>query len=198
MFKINYPMQNTFYPAMMFMIAFLAITANSTDGAQKTTVVTLSNYPVKVKEGENSYFLEPDKTGSNSYTILKGTTLIFEATARILTDEDVGVLSSEWYNSSTPNNNGSANLLLGWWWWTGDGKNPEAPKETPDQPNTPNALPNTGKEGLFVFEQSFNETTPVDSPLKITAVLYPVKPGKISPPAIVDFFVHVVDVANAP
>ena len=161
-------------------------------GSTVNTIAYPSEYAVAVKSGDLYSFLNPDNTVYNTYTVTKGTTLIFEVDGRILSKDDVGVLSSEWY-SSERESNGKALQLLGWWWWVDGKKNDNAPAQAPNKPNTPDAMSNTGKKGLFVFEHTFDKVTPYNSPTKITAVLYPVKIGTTSMPATVEFFVNVQD-----
>lgn len=186
------------YTNIILVILALAITSQKTYSSEENTVAKPSEYAVKIKKGNCSSFLKPDDfTNNNTYTITKGTTLIFEVAAKISTDIDVGVLSSEWYYSKA-SNGGKPVLLLGWWWWVDGKKNNAAPRQAPDQPNTPNAPPNTGKEGLFVLEQKFDTVTSPGYPSKITAVFYPVKPGRKSKPAIVEFFVNVKDTTEVP
>ena len=171
-------------------ITFFAITAGGIHEANASITAAPSAFAVK---DQNQVLLTPDEGSNNTYTVPADTTLIFEVSALISLDADDDKLVSEWYNSEVPNNDQPIAVLV-WWWWTGDGKNPAAPPEAPEQTNTPisDAPANTTEGGLFAFEQTFDEVTPENNPIKITATFYAAEPGPTPCPAVtVDFFVNV-------
>lgn len=172
-----------------FSIIFLAAIASSQNETEADVIAAPSAYAVKDQDG---VILTPDEGSSNVYTISAGTTLTFEASALITPESDDDKLLSEWYNSSIPNDD-QPNVILSWWWWTSDGKNPAAPEEAPEQTNTPNAPANITKGGLFAITQTFNNVTPEDEPIELTAVFYPGE-SESTPAAFatVTFFIQVM------
>lgn len=165
-----------------------AITAGSINEANACISAAPSAFAVK---DQNGVLLTPDEGSSDTYTVNEGTTLTFEVEALISLEADDDKLVCEWYNSAIPNN-GKPIATLGWWWWQSDVKDPAAPPEAPEQPNTIEAPPNTTEGGLFAFRQTFNRVTPENNPIKITAGSYASEPGSTPCPGIaVDFFVNV-------
>lgn len=155
---------------------------------EASVTATPSAYAVKNQDGD---LLMPDEGSNNVYTVSQGTILTFEVSAMIEADSEYDGLVSEWYNNTVSGNQGVIAVLL-WWWWINNSRNPDSPENTPELPNTPNAPNNTSKKGLFVCREVFNHATPVNSPVKISANLYPnVSPVEPRPFALVDFFVNV-------
>ena len=157
--------------------------------------MTASPSPFAVKD-QNGNLLEPDEGSGNTYTIKEGTKLVFEVEAEI-TNIDYSNFACEWYNSDNLND-GNPIVTLAWWWWTSTGKNPEIDESlpVPEQLNTPDAPANTRRNCLFAIEQTFDEATPEDTPISISAALYGEYVGdqNIPPPcpaSVVTFFIHV-------
>ncbi len=186
-------MQSLLGTSLFTLSAFIALSAVGTSKA--VACVTALPSPFAVKD-QNGNLLEPVEGSGNTYTIQKGTKLVFEVQAEI-TNIDYSNLVSEWYNSDNLNE-GNPIVTLAWWWWTSTGKNP-AVDETlpvPEQLNTPDAPANTRRNCLFAIEQTFDEATPEDTPIKISAAFYGEYVGdqNIPPPCpagAVTFFIHV-------
>lgn len=187
-------MQFRFSTSLFVLSAFIALTAAGTRKTEACVTALPSPFAVKDQDGN---LLVPDEGSGNTYTIPEGTKLTFEVAAEI-TDLDFSNLASEWYNSDNLNE-GNPIATLAWWWWTSTGKNP-AVDETlpiPEQLNTPNAPANTRRNGLFAIEQTFDEATPEDTPISISAAFYGEYVGDQNTPAlcpasVVTFFVHVI------
>jgi hypothetical protein len=187
-------------PALAFIIVLLTITAGGISKTEATITAELSEFSVKISSVENGDCGFTQESGTylspaegNTYTVCKGTTLIFEVEAQISQDVADEALTSEWYNSSNLND-GTPIASINWWWWVNATRNQAAPPQAPEQPNNPDAieLTNTRKGGFFSFEQSFEDATPSNKPIKITVALYASQPGPSPcPTVVIDFFVNV-------